>query len=198
MTSDTQLRRAVFLDRDGTIAEEMGYMNHLSRLRVFPFAAEAIRRLNDAGLPVIVVTNQSGVARGFFPEDLIHQVHARLSEELAAGGARIDAFYYCPHKGDDGCDCRKPRTGLLERAAREHNLQLAGSWVVSDRYADLEMAHTAGAGGILVMTGYGRGEHAWNCTRWSHVPWRAAEDLTQAVELILGDLKSAATKESTS
>lgn len=187
MTPNTPPRRAVFLDRDGTIAEEMGYMNHLSRLRVFPFSAEAIRRLNDAGLPVVVVTNQSGVARGFFPEDLIHQVHAHLAEELGAGGARIDAFYYCPHKGDDGCDCRKPRTGMLDRAAREHNLRLAGSWVVSDRYADLEMAHAAGAGGILVMTGYGRGEHAWNSNRWSHIPWRAAEDLTRAVDLILAD-----------
>jgi D-glycero-D-manno-heptose 1,7-bisphosphate phosphatase len=178
-------RRAVFLDRDGTIAEEVGYLNHLSRFRVFPFAGPAIRRLNEAGLAVIVVTNQSGVARGFFPEELIHQVHRRMQEELAAHGARVDAIYYCPHTAQDQCDCRKPRPGMLERAAREHGLELAGSFLVSDRYADIAMAQQVGCRGILVLTGYGRGEYEWNRQRWPRQPDWVVENLLDAADIIV-------------
>ncbi|MDE3136205.1 MAG: HAD family hydrolase [Acidobacteriota bacterium] len=178
-------RRAVFLDRDGTIAEEMGYLNHLSRFQLFPFAAAAIRRLNEAAWPVIVVTNQSGVTRGFFPEELIHQVHDRMVAELAAGGARLDGIYYCPHHSGHACDCRKPKPGLLERAAREHSLAIEGSFVVSDRYADVQMGQTAGCSGILVLTGYGRGEYDWNRQSWPRQPDSVVEDLTAAVDLIL-------------
>ena len=189
MSSAVARRRAVFLDRDGTIAEEVGYMNHLSRFELLPGAAAAIRRLNEAGFPVIVVTNQSGVARGFFPEELVHRVHERLVAELSAGGARVDAIYYCPHVGADDCQCRKPRPGMLERAAREHNLEIAGSWVVSDRFADLDMAHAAGAKGILVMTGYGRGEYEWNRGRQAHLQFRTAGHLGEAVQFILEDAR---------
>jgi D-glycero-D-manno-heptose 1,7-bisphosphate phosphatase len=177
----------VFLDRDGTIAEEVGYMNHLSRFRLLPFAAAAIRRLNEAGWPVIVVTNQSGVGRGFFPEEMVHRVHDRLRSELAAAGARVDGIYYCSHVAPDDCACRKPRPGMLERAAREHALELTGSYVVSDRFADIEMAHSVGAHAILVMTGYGRGEYEWNRERWTHLAYRVAEHLGKAVQLILED-----------
>jgi D-glycero-D-manno-heptose 1,7-bisphosphate phosphatase len=179
----------VFLDRDGTIAEEMGYLNHLTRFRLFPFSAAAIRRLNDAGLAVIVVTNQSGMARGFFPEELIHRVHERMTAELSAGGARLDGIYYCPHDPGAGCSCRKPRLGMLERAAQEHNLELAGSYIVSDRLADLEMARAVGGRGVLVMTGYGRGEYEWNRARWPGLPDIAAENLAEAVEAILRELR---------
>jgi D-glycero-D-manno-heptose 1,7-bisphosphate phosphatase len=178
-------RRAVFLDRDGTIAEETGYVNHLSRFCVFPFAAEAIRRLNEAGLPVIVVTNQSGVARGFFPEEMIHRVHERMTQVLAAGGARVDGIYYCPHKAEDRCDCRKPRPGMLERAAREHRLELQSSFMVSDRFADLDMGRAVGCRNILVLTGYGRGEYEWNRSCWPQLPDHVAESLAEAVDWIL-------------
>jgi D-glycero-D-manno-heptose 1,7-bisphosphate phosphatase len=181
------LRRAVFLDRDGTICEEMGYVNHVDRLRVFPYAAEAIRRLNDVRVPVIVITNQSGVARDIFPESLVHQVHEKMIAELAAGGARVDAIYFCPHKSEDECECRKPNPGLLERAAREHRLDLAASWVVGDRYADLEMAHAAGGRGILVMTGYGRGEYELHSAKWPRQPDALVENLTDAVRRILDE-----------
>src|SRR5258708_21324098 len=143
------LRQAAFLDRDGTICEEMGYVNHVDRLQIFPFAAAANRRLNETGVVVIVVTNQSGVARNIFPESLVHEVHQKMISGLAAGGARIDAIYFCPHKTEDACECRKPNPGLLERAAREHALDLAASWIVGDRYADLEMVHAPGGRGIL-------------------------------------------------
>lgn len=181
------LRGAVFLDRDGTICEEMGYVNHVDRLRIFPFAAEAIRRLNEARIPVIVLTNQSGVARNIFPESLVHEVHKKMISELAAGGAHVDGIYFCPHKTEDTCECRKPNPGLLDRAAREHALDLAASWVVGDRYADLEMAYTAGGRGILVMTGYGRGEYELHHTRWPRQPDALAADLTEAVRRILND-----------
>jgi D-glycero-D-manno-heptose 1,7-bisphosphate phosphatase len=181
------LRRAAFLDRDGTICEEMGYVNHVDRLQIFPFAAAAIRQLNEAQVPVIVVTNQSGVARDIFPESLVHQVHQKMIAELSAGGARVDAIYFCPHKTEDACECRKPNPGLLERAAGDHALDLSASWVVGDRYADLEMGHAAGARGILVMTGYGRGEYELHHTRWSRQPDGLAENLTEAVRRILND-----------
>ena len=185
MSSPHTRRRAVFLDRDGTIAEEVGYLNHMSRFHLFPFAAAAIRRLNDAGFPVVVVTNQSGVARGFFPEDLIQRVHEKMTAELAADGARIDGVYYCPHKSDDNCGCRKPLPGMLERAAREHSLELSGSAIVSDRYDDLRMGHAAGCRSILVLTGYGRGEYEWNRAGWPRQPDHVVPDLAAAVDVIL-------------
>ncbi|MGC1686255.1 MAG: HAD family hydrolase [Candidatus Acidiferrales bacterium] len=182
-------RRAVFLDRDGTIAEEVGYANHINRFVVYPFAAAAIRRLNDANLPVIVVTNQSGVARGFFPESLIGQMHEKMAEELAAGGAHVDGMYYCPHIRDDQCSCRKPLPGMLERAAREHNLEIAGSVLVSDRYNDIQMGHENGCRTILVLTGYGRGGYEWNHTKWPRQPDHVVENLADAVEIILKEMR---------
>jgi D-glycero-D-manno-heptose 1,7-bisphosphate phosphatase len=185
------LRRAVFLDRDGTICEEMGYVNHVDRLQVFPYAAAAIRQLNQADIPVIVITNQSGVARNIFPESLVHQVHKKMISELAAAGAWIDAVYFCPHKTEDACECRKPNPGMLELAAREHGLDLKNSWVVGDRYADLELAHAVGGRGILVMTGYGRGEYDLHREKWPRQPDALAETLTEAVRRVLNDRESA-------
>jgi D-glycero-D-manno-heptose 1,7-bisphosphate phosphatase len=179
------LRRAVFLDRDGTLCEEVGYLNHISRLRLFPFAAAAVRRLNDAGFPVIVVTNQSGVSRGFFPESLVGEVHDRIRQELSAAGARVDAFYSCIHGKEDACACRKPRTGMLDRAARDHGLEVRGSWVVGDRRDDLELAHNAGARGVLVLTGYGRGDYHWHGPSWARQPEFVVDDVVGAVDTIL-------------
>ena len=185
MSETELLRRAVFLDRDGTIGEEMGYVNHIDRFQIFPYAAGAIRQLNQAEIPVIVVTNQSGIARNIFPESLVHEVHKKMVSELAAGGAWIDGIYFCPHKSEEVCDCRKPKPGMLEQAAREHGLDLASSWVVGDRYGDLEMAHAAGARGILVMTGYGRGEYQLHSATWSRQPDAVTENLRDAVRVIL-------------
>jgi D-glycero-D-manno-heptose 1,7-bisphosphate phosphatase len=179
------LRPAVFLDRDGTIAEEVGYLNHASRFRMFPFAAAAIRRLNEAGFPVIVASNQSGVGRGYFPESLVQTVNELMTEQLAASGARIDAVYYCPHTSADNCDCRKPKTGMIERAAREHSLDMARSFIVGDRYGDIELARRAHAKGILVRTGYGEGELAWHSDKWPSQPDFVAEDLSKAADWIL-------------
>ena len=185
MPEQSALRRAVFLDRDGTIAEEVGYLNHASRFRMFPFVAAAIQRLNEAKLPVIVVTNQSGVGRGYFPESLVHTVNNLMTQQLAAAGAKIDAIYYCPHISAENCSCRKPKTGMLERAAQQHALDLQRSYVVGDRYGDIELARNAQARSVLVRTGYGEGELAWHATKWPSQPDFVAEDLTQAADWIL-------------
>ena len=179
------LRPAVFLDRDGTICEEVGYLNHASRLRIFPFAAAAIATLNRAGLPVIVVTNQSGVARKYFPESLVHEVHELLHTQLREQGAHLDAIYYCPHSSADHCSCRKPNPGLLQRAAREHGLDLKRSFVVGDRHGDIELAHNAGSRAILVRTGYGEGELAWHAAGWPVRPNFIAATLTEAAQWIV-------------
>jgi D-glycero-D-manno-heptose 1,7-bisphosphate phosphatase len=179
------LRPAVFLDRDGTIIEEVGYLNHVSRLRLLPSAPEAIRRLNAAQLPVIVVTNQSGVGRGYFPESLVSEVHALMAHQLAASGAHLDGIYYCPHSSTQECECRKPKPGMVQQAAREHSLDLSRSFVVGDRKGDIELANRAGGRGVLVRTGYGEGELAWHMAGWAVQPDFVAADLGEAVDWIL-------------
>ena len=179
------MRPAVFLDRDGTITEEVGYLNHEGRFQLLRGAAAAIRRLNEAQFPVIVVTNQSGVGRGYFPESLVHRVHELMKSALAEAGAHVDAIYYCPHTSAERCDCRKPKTGMLERAAKEHRIVLARSYVVGDRYGDVELAQRAGACSILVRTGYGAGEYQWNAGKWAVPPDFVAADLGDAVNWIL-------------
>jgi len=152
---------------------------------MFPFAAQAIRRLNEAKLPVIVITNQSGVGRGYFPESLVNAVHELMTTQLAKEGAHTDALYYCPHKGDDACACRKPRPGMLERAAREHGLDLRRSFVVGDRYGDIALAQSVKARAILVRTGYGAGEIQWHSAKWPAAPDFIAKDLADAADWIL-------------
>jgi D-glycero-D-manno-heptose 1,7-bisphosphate phosphatase len=185
VSSNRPLRPAVFLDRDGTISEEMGYVNHASRFRMFPFAAAAIQSLQAAGWPVIVVTNQSGVGRGYFPESVVHEVHQQMTRELAAAGARVDAIFYCPHISGDACACRKPKTGMLESAAQEHGLDLQRSFVVGDRYGDVVLGRNAGARSVLVRTGYGQGELAWHAPQWEIQPDFIADTLTEAAAWIL-------------
>ena len=189
LSETSTLRPAVFLDRDGTIAEEVGYLNHVSRFRILPHVADAIRRLNEAQMPVIVITNQSGVGRGYFPVALVQTVHELMTQQLEAAGARLDAVYYCPHTSADGCDCRKPKTGMLDRAAREHAIDLHRSFVVGDRHGDVEVARRAGARSILVRTGYGEGEYLWNAPKWQYQPDFVAADLADAVHWILRPTK---------
>jgi D-glycero-D-manno-heptose 1,7-bisphosphate phosphatase len=179
---------AVFLDRDGTINEEMGYINHLSRFRLLPGVAAALRRLNAAGVKVVVVTNQSGAARGYFPLSLVAEIHTYLQQLLAAEGARLDGIYTCLHAPEDGCSCRKPQPNLLEQAARDLDLDLSRSYLVGDRYRDVETAANAGVKGILVLTGYGRGEYEYLRATAAVRPVHVAADLGQAVAWILDDL----------
>ncbi len=182
----------VFLDRDGTITEEVGYVNHVSRLSLLPGAAEGIRLLNNAGVPVILATNQAGVARGYFGENVLKAVLARLEEMLGALGARLDAIYYCPHHPTAGeppwraeCDCRKPKPGMLLRGARELKLGLQRSYVVGDKISDVAFAKAGGASGILVLTGYGLGELAHQRAQWRCEPCAVVPDLHSAARWIL-------------
>jgi D-glycero-D-manno-heptose 1,7-bisphosphate phosphatase len=154
--------RAVFLDRDGTIIEEVGYLDRPERVEFFPWTIDAIRVLNRAGLAVVLVSNQSGIARGFFTESVVDDIHRRMSEMLVAGGAHIDAYYYCPHHPDGKvaglakvCECRKPARGLVDRAVAEFGVDPGRSYVVGDRWVDVGLARTVGAKGVLVRTGYG-------------------------------------------
>jgi D-glycero-D-manno-heptose 1,7-bisphosphate phosphatase len=156
------LAAAVFLDRDGTVIEEVGYLDRPDRVQLYPFSTVAIRALNRAGFRVILVTNQSGIARGFFDEAMVDAVHAHLAELLAAGGAHLDAYYYCPHHPDghvapyaSACDCRKPGRGLVDRAVREFAIDPARSFTVGDRWLDVKLAENIGGRGIFVRTGYG-------------------------------------------
>jgi D-glycero-D-manno-heptose 1,7-bisphosphate phosphatase len=185
-------RRAVFIDRDGTISEEVGYINHLSRFRVFPYSAPAIRVLNESGWLAIVVTNQAGVARGYFSEEMIRSVHEQLKRNMESDGARLDAIYYCAHHPSLGeppyrfdCDCRKPRPGLISSAVAEFDIDAAQSWMVGDRYSDVELARNAGVNSAFVMSGYGRGEWEHQRNRWRHQPDLKAENLLEAVEAIV-------------
>ena len=158
------MRRAVFLDRDGTLIEESGYLDRLERLALFPFSVDAVRVLNRAGFAVVIVSNQSGVARGIVDEAFVGEAHRHIADRLQAGGATIDAFYYCPHhpagvveKYRSSCDCRKPQPGMLQRAAKDLDLDLARSFAVGDRWHDLAAGQAVGARGVLVRTGMGRG-----------------------------------------
>jgi D-glycero-D-manno-heptose 1,7-bisphosphate phosphatase len=187
------MKPAVFIDRDGTISEEVGYINHPSRFRVFPYTASAIRHLNENGWLAIVVTNQAGVARGYFSEDMIKTVHAGMSAELEREGARLDAIYYCAHHPSVGeppyrfdCDCRKPKPGLISRAAIDLDIALNQSWMIGDRYSDIELARNAGLNSAFVLSGYGRGEWEFQRGTWAHQPDLVAENLLEAVEHIVG------------
>jgi D-glycero-D-manno-heptose 1,7-bisphosphate phosphatase len=185
-------RPALFMDRDGTISEEVGYVNHPSRFRLFPYSAEAIKLLNDNGWLAIVVTNQAGVARGYFAEDVIVQIHEQMRRSLQNASAELDAIYYCAHHPSVGeppyrfdCDCRKPRPGLIDRAAADFDIDLERSWMVGDRYGDVELARNAGLHSAFVLSGYGRGEWEYQRGSWKLEPEVVSENLFDAAKIII-------------
>jgi len=189
-------RPAVFLDRDGTINEQMGYINHPSRFVLLPRAAEAIRVLNESGFTSVVVSNQSGVARGYFPLELVHEVHGLMKKFLSQEGARLDGIFFCPHHPQGviaeyaiSCACRKPGTGLIEQAKKQLDIDMSRSYVIGDRCQDLEMARRAGLEGVLVLTGYGRGEREYILPRATVRPAHIAEDILDAVRWIIDSRK---------
>jgi len=197
------MNRAVFIDRDGTISEEVGYINHVSRFRLFPYSAAALKQLRDNGYLAIVITNQAGVARGYFSEEMVQAIHQQMTRDLEASGARVDAIYYCAHHPSVGeppyqldCDCRKTKPGLLLRAARDYDIDLANSWMVGDRYSDIELAANAGVKSALVLSGYGRGEWEHRRDNWTTQPDLVAEDLLAAVNQI-GSLDMNASRKTT-
>lgn len=160
-------RPAIFLDRDGTLIEDANYLSRIEQVKLLPGAAEAVKLWNDAGWPVILITNQSGVARGYFPEERVHEVHRHLKLLLAEHGARLDAVYYCPHHPEGivkeyrkPCECRKPRPGMILQAALEHDIDLSRSVMIGDKVDDMHAAEAAGCYGLYVDDSHGLAAHA--------------------------------------
>lgn len=186
----------IFLDRDGTINEELEFISSPDEVKLIPRSAEAIREANKMGLKVFVITNQSGIARGFIKEDQLTAVHNTLVELLNKEGAHLDAIYFCPHHPEYGeppyrmeCECRKPNSGMLRQAEKEFGINLKKSFVVGDRIIDVQTAHAVGAVGILVKTGYGKfqiEEIQKSNIKIDYI----AEDLYDAIQFIKNKIKS--------
>ena len=185
-------RPAVFIDRDGTINEQMGYINHVSRFVLLPGTTEAVRLLNAHQYLAVVVSNQSGVARGYFPVELVHEVHESMQRSLEQKGAFIDGVFFCPHLARGqveeysvACGCRKPLTGMVDQACKSFDIDMENSYVIGDRHTDIELARRAGLKGILVRTGYGRGEEKYIFPEKPFKPIHVADDLLGAVRWII-------------
>ncbi|NOT61276.1 MAG: HAD family hydrolase [Acidobacteria bacterium] len=194
------LRPAIFLDRDGTLNEERGYITELSQFSLYDYATEAVRHINAVGWLAVVITNQAGIARGLYDENFLHELHDTMRAQLHAQGAQLDGVYYCPHLMPErfappeyveslspyriACECRKPRPGLLERAARELAIDLTASYVIGDRYGDVEAGHAVGARGVLLETGHGAHEISLR-DEWPRPPEFIAANVLEAVKTIL-------------
>ena len=179
-------RGVVVLDRDGTLNVERHYLSDPAQVTLIDGAVEGLRHLRRLGLPLIVVTNQSGVGRGFFTESTLDRIHARLNEYLAAEGVELEGIYVCPHLPTDGCRCRKPDTGLLERAARERGFEPGEAFVIGDKASDVEMGRRGGCTTFLVRTGYGAEVAARGDVDVDFV----VDDLREAARVIEGLLSS--------
>jgi histidinol-phosphate phosphatase family protein len=178
---NTSTNRAVFLDRDGTIMEDSNYVGSLDRVILIPCAAAALKRLRDAGYKLFVITNQSGVGRGYFSSEAVRQIHAHLDEQFGKVGVQFDRYYVCPHHPEDRCDCRKPKPKFLLEAAREHGLDLSRCFMIGDRPSDLMAGRNAGVKTILVLTGAGQ-ETLAKC---EVTPDHVAQDIAAAADWIL-------------
>lgn len=171
-------QKTVFVDRDGTLIEEVNFLSRLEDLRFFPFTDEAIRLLKENGFLIIVVTNQSGIGRKIFEQASMHEIHEKIQEELTE---RVDEFYFCPHLPSAGCACRKPKLGMIETACGHFPIDLENSWIIGDKAIDVETGFNAGIKTALVLTGYGR-KAAQALERKPDV---VAENLLEAVKLII-------------
>jgi D-glycero-D-manno-heptose 1,7-bisphosphate phosphatase len=192
MNVKSEKRRAIFLDRDGTVSYEVGYVNHPSRYDIMPGSAEAIKKINQSNFLAVLITNQAGVARGYFTEELILEVHDKLKKLLSEKNAFLDALYYCPHHPEVGespyrkdCDCRKPKPGLLREAEKKFHIDLSRSYIIGDSIKDIETGSRVSMPGVLVLTGYGKGEYEYHSSKWNVHPVHVADNLTAAVNWIL-------------
>ena len=185
------MKKAVFLDRDGTILDELGYLTPDSTIHIYPYSIDAIRLLSRGGYAVVIITNQGGIGLGLYDDAFVDRTHKGLADQFAAGGAAIDGWYYCPHHPEavvpelkQVCGCRKPAIGLVTAAARDLDLDLHASWIVGDQWRDVEVGHRIGARSVLVRTGYGRRLE----TNWpDHIarPTLVADNLMAATARIL-------------
>ena len=173
--------RAVFLDRDGTIARDVPYCSRPEDLELLPGVGEAIRLLNEHGFMVVIITNQSGIARGYFTEEMLERIHQKLKNDLAKSGAHVDAIYYCPHHPNDDCNCRKPKPGLALQAAEEHHIDLTRSFFIGDLLQDIEAGHLAGGKTVLVSPT----ETSETLLQGEVMPDFTAPNFMQAVQVLL-------------
>jgi histidinol-phosphate phosphatase family protein len=177
-------QRAVFLDRDGVLMHDANYVGQVERVVILDDAPAALARLQAAGFRLFVVTNQSGVGRGYFPREAVDQIHALLDKTFAGAGAHIERYFVCPHHPEDGCECRKPKPKHLLEAAREYGLNLAACFMIGDRRSDVECGQNAGARTVLVLTGAGRETLAEGAAHPDHV----AADVGAAADWILAQI----------
>jgi len=187
------VNKAVFLDRDGTIVEDVGYLNDPADLKFIPGSIEAIKKLNQAGFKVVVITNQAGVARGLITENMLQTIDKTLHKWILSGDAHLDGLYYCPHHPEHGsypykqaCECRKPHPGLLKKAERDLKIDLSKSFMVGDKSSDIEAGKTAGTKTVFVTTGKGQKEK----NELKEQPNHIAANLSQAVDWILNANKA--------
>ncbi len=184
--------KAVFLDRDGVLIEEVHYLSDLKQVKLFSDIPRNLVRLKAHGFKLIVITNQSGVARGYFPESFVKKTHDYLKQILGSQEAFLDAFYYCPHHTngqkpyDLSCNCRKPKPGLVEQAVSDYDIDVKKSFMIGDKKSDIGLAENSGLSGILVKTGHGINEVDSVETTFPGTP--ICDSFTQAVELILSRL----------
>jgi histidinol-phosphate phosphatase family protein len=173
-------RRCVLLDRDGTLIEERHYITDSSQVELIPGVVRGLRRFDEMGLGLVVITNQSALGRGYLDEAGLNAIHEKLQALLRAEGIQLEAIYYCPHKPDDDCSCRKPRAGLVDRASKELCFDPRESFVIGDKVSDIEMGRNVGATTLLVCTGYGAQVAADGTARPDYV----VSDLCAAAEVI--------------
>jgi histidinol-phosphate phosphatase family protein len=177
---------AVFLDRDGTVNVDYGFVCKPEDVKLLPGVVEAIRKLNKAGIPVFIISNQSGVGRGYYTVDDVKAVNEEIRRQLAEKGARVEDFYYCPHAPEEDCECRKPKIGLIQQAEEESDLDLKHIYTIGDKLSDVELAHNAGGTGTVVFSGQTKPE---DIASWPFQPEFKAKNLIEDVEWILRDIK---------
>jgi len=173
-------QKAVFIDRDGTLIEEVNFLSRVEDLRFFSYTAEAIRLLSENGFLTIIVTNQSGIGREIFEETAMHAIHEKIQSDLSE---KLDAFYFCPHLPTDGCACRKPNTGMIEAACLDFPVDLENSWMIGDKAIDVQTGFNAGIKTALVLTGYGEK----TSETLARKPDLIAENLIEAVKIIIAE-----------
>lgn len=177
--------KAVFIDRDGTINMDVHYLNDPDKFKMYPGVGEGVRKLKDNGFKIIVITNQSGIARGYFTEKQLSDIHEKMKKEFQEFNVILDGIYFCPHHPDDKCNCRKPNTGLFEKAIKDHNIDVSRSYMVGDKTLDIGAGQKAGVLTILLPEPHIRKEYLAGKNGWEYIPDYIAEDFKDAVEWIL-------------
>jgi histidinol-phosphate phosphatase family protein len=188
MGTDNIKMPAIFLDRDGTVIFDKNYLSSPEQVKLYSYAADSINKLYAAGFKVIIVTNQSGVARGIFTEEELQKIHERLVSLLKKAGAKIDAIYYCPHIDEDFCSCRKPKPGMVLKAAKDFNIDLKKSYTIGDTVRDYLLGYNTGGKGILVLTGHGKKQQV-KIAQEKIKPMAVCKTLKEAVSLIIKNEK---------